>query len=359
MSICCVVGARPNFVKMAPVILELRRRKVNCEVVHTGQHYDASMSDIFFKDLGMPKPDTNLGVGSFPTQGEQVAAIMIAFEAYCLKNNPSLVIVGGDVNSTFACAFAASRLEIPVAHVESGLRSMDLSMPEETNRILTDHLSEFLFTTEPSGKKNLLQEGVAEKKIFYVGNTMIDSLKLHLEKANSLKAWENYGVKEKEYVLVTLHRPSNVNHQNVFKEIMSALKKAATRIPVLFPMHPRTKKAAQEYQLDSEGIQCIEPKGYIEFLSLMASARCVITDSGGIQEETTALGVSCLTLRLNTERPITVDQGSNRLVGLSEGEILKCLDEVLVSKPSKFPMPERWEGQASKRIVEVLQANGF
>jgi UDP-N-acetylglucosamine 2-epimerase (non-hydrolysing) len=259
-AICYVVGARPNFMKMAPVILEARRRKLAHVLVHTGQHYDMQMSDIFFDELGMPQPDAHLGVGS-GSHAEQTARIMIAFEKVCLEQKPPLVVVGGDVNSTLACALVAAKLQIPVAHVEAGLRSFDRSMPEEINRVLTDHLASLLFTTESSGNENLLQEGIPQEYIHFVGNPMIDSLRLHLDKALASRPWENFALKPSCYGLVTLHRPANVDDPDVLAEISAALKKISDGIPLLFPVHPRTRQRIEEIQLDWGSVTLIEPLG--------------------------------------------------------------------------------------------------
>ena len=287
-KICTVVGARPNFMKMAPVILELNRRKLPQFCVHTGQHYDAQMSTIFFNELGMPKPDAFLGVGSC-SHAEQTARIMVSFEKFCLEQNPNLVIVAGDVNSTLACALVAAKLHIPVAHVESGLRSFDRSMLEEINRIVTDHLSSILFTTEPSGNDNLLKEGIFSGQIHFVGNTMIDSLRTHLDKALAGKPWQRYNLDPDSYGLVTLHRPANVDDLSALTEIGLALKEISAELPLLFPVHPRTRERLEETLPDWSPIRIIEPLGYLDFLAIMAKARLVLTDSGGIQEETTIL----------------------------------------------------------------------
>ena len=316
-AICYVVGARPNFMKMTPVILEARRRKLAHVLVHTGQHYDAQMSDIFFDELGMPQPDVSLGVGS-GSHAEQTARIMMAFEKVCLDQTPPLVVVGGDVNSTLACAVVAAKLQIPVAHVEAGLRSFDRSMPEEINRVLTDHIASLLFTTEPSGNENLLQEGIPQEYIHFVGNPMIDSLRRHLDKALASRPWEKFALKPSCYGLVTLHRPANVDDPDVLFEISSALKEISEEISLLFPVHPRTRQRIEQFGIDLGSLKVAEPLGYIDFLGLMAKASLVITDSGGIQEETTALGVPCITLRLNTERPITLERGTNRLAGIKQ-----------------------------------------
>lgn len=351
--ICFVVGARPNFVKMAPIVLEFKKKRMPYYFVHTGQHYDRLMSGIFFDELGMPKPHLSLGVGSGP-HGSQVALILQAFEKFCMKVSPSMVVVAGDVNSTLACALAAVKLGIPVAHVESGLRSFDLSMPEEHNRKLTDHLASVLFATEPSAIKNLSNEGVSSKKIYYVGNTMIDSLKIHLRRALAKKPWNQFNVLPKTYGVVTLHRPSNVDDVASLKKISTILKKIQKLSPVIFPVHPRTLKNIQRYKLDFSGIKLVDPLGYLDFLGLMACARYVLTDSGGIQEETTALGVPCLTMRSNTERPVTITHGTNRLVKKDEKVILKSVQKIFNEKSAKNKAPKFWDGKAASRIARVL-----
>jgi UDP-N-acetylglucosamine 2-epimerase (non-hydrolysing) len=349
MTICAVVGARPNFMKVAPIVIEARRRGLPVVLVHTGQHYDEKMSRVFFDELGMPEPDEYLGVGS-ASHAEQTAKIMIAFEEVCARRRPSLVMVAGDVNSTLACALVASKLPIPIAHVESGLRSFDRSMPEEINRVLVDHLSELLFTTEPSGAENLLREGIAPTSIHHVGNTMIDSLRAHLERAVAQKPWQKYGVDPGAYAVVTLHRPANVDSADGQAKIAAVLGALAAEQKVLFPVHPRTLAKSGGSFAGIGNLYTLEPLGYLDFLGLMAKANVVLTDSGGIQEETTALGVRCLTLRPNTERPITISEGTNQLVSLEPAAVLAALHRPLRSSR----VPELWDGKAAQRIVDVL-----
>ena len=353
--ICSVVGARPNFMKMAPVILEARQRGMDQFVVHTGQHYDAQMSAIFFDELKLPQPDIYLGVGS-GSHGDQTARIMMAFERICLEQKPDLVLVGGDVNSTLACALTAAKLFIPVAHIESGLRSFDRSMPEEINRIVTDHLASLLFTTEQSGNDNLLREGIAPERIHFVGNSMIDSLQSHLGKALANKPWEQFRFEPEHYGLVTLHRPTNVDDIDVFSEIAAALIEISNEIPLVFPVHPRTRRRLEQFGIKLDSMRLVEPVGYIEFLGLMARACVVFTDSGGVQEETTALGVPCITMRANTERPITVQLGTNRLSGIGKSAIVNAAHGAVLHKRSNGSLPPLWDGQASRRIVDVVQA---
>jgi UDP-N-acetylglucosamine 2-epimerase (non-hydrolysing) len=350
--IATVVGARPNFMKMAPIIQELKRRGLEQVFVHTGQHYDKQMSTVFFEELLMPQPDVYLGVGS-GSHAEQTARIMTAFEKVCLEYRPQLVIVAGDVNSTLACALTAAKLNIPIAHIESGLRSFDRTMPEEINRILTDHLCELLFTTEDSGNTNLNREGISPEKVYFVGNTMIDTLTTHLEKALERRPWEEYGLQPANYAVVTLHRPSNVDDPATLKELVQALATLGKTLPVLFPMHPRTAAAGKDLWHSLEGVRIVEPLGYLDFLGLMAKAKVVVTDSGGIQEETTVLGVPCVTVRHNTERPVTLTTGTNRLVAPVATEIVKA-----VQKPFRLTghRPALWDGQAAKRAVDVIES---
>ncbi|HBP88074.1 MAG TPA: UDP-N-acetylglucosamine 2-epimerase (non-hydrolyzing) [Nitrospirales bacterium] len=354
IKICTVVGARPNFMKMAPVILELTRRELLQFCVHTGQHYDAQMSTVFFNELGMPKPDAFLGVGSC-SHAEQTARIMVSFEKLCLEQSPALVVVAGDVNSTLACALVAAKLHIPVAHVESGLRSFDRSMPEEINRIVTDHLASILFTTEPSGNNNLLKEGISQNQIHFVGNTMIDSLMTHLDKALAGKPWQRFNLDPDSYGLVTLHRPANVDDLSTLTEISVALKEISAELPLLFPVHPRTRDRLNQAMPNCGAIRIVEPLGYLDFLALMAKARLVLTDSGGIQEETTILGVPCVTIRPNTERPVTIESGTNRLAGVTKEGIVGCAGDIFSQKSLHNIPPLLWDGKAAGRIVDVIE----
>ncbi|MBL8132707.1 MAG: UDP-N-acetylglucosamine 2-epimerase (non-hydrolyzing) [Anaerolineae bacterium] len=350
--ICTVVGARPNFMKMAPVILELRRRGIPQVFVHTGQHYDARMSEIFFDQLGMPQPDVYLGVGS-GSHADQTARIMTAFEKTCGDYAFKRLVVAGDVNSTLACALTAAKMGIPVAHVEAGLRSFDRDMPEEINRVLTDHLSDLLFTTEPSGAENLAREGISGDKVRYVGNSMIDSLRAHLDRALTQQPWTTYGFTPGSYGVVTLHRPSNVDTPETAREIAEAIGALGADLPLIFPIHPRTLSRGGDIWNGLGGVHIVDPLGYLEFLGLMARARLVITDSGGIQEETTALGVPCLTVRLNTERPVTLTEGTNRLVAPRRDVIVESARAVL-NDPPRGRIPELWDGHAAVRIVDGL-----
>lgn len=356
MLICSVVGARPNFMKMAPVVEALRRRGLPHVLVHTGQHYDEAMSRVFFDELGMPEPDVNLEIGS-DTPTRQTARILLAFEEFCLRERPDLILVGGDVTSTLAVALVASRLGIPLGHVEAGLRSFDRAMPEEINRVVTDHLSTFLFTTEESANRNLEREGIRPESVHFVGNCMIDTLKRHVESAVARAPWKQYEVEPGEYALLTLHRPSNVDSADSVNKLMEALGRVAELLPILFPVHPRTLARLREARVVlPEGIRTTEPLPYETFLGLMARAKLVLTDSGGIQEETTALGVPCLTLRENTERPVTLTHGTNRLVGADRAAIRRSVESILAGDwPSGGSVP-LWDGQAGSRIAAVVEA---
>ena len=350
MKILNVVGARPNFMKIAPIVEEMRKVPgLNGVLVHTGQHYDEGMSDVFFRDLGIPVPDVHLGVGS-GTHAEQTARIMVEFEKVCGKEKPDLVVVVGDVNSTMACTIVAAKLLIRVAHVEAGLRSFDRKMPEEINRLVTDALADLLFTTSRDADENLKREGVDSAKIHFVGNVMIDTLLKHREKAAALRI-----EKPRQYALVTLHRPSNVDDPVVLRPILEALEDISKSIPVIFPIHPRTAKRVHEFGLSLNGIRTTDPLGYLEFLSWEASATVVLTDSGGLQEETTILGVPCLTLRHNTERPVTISQGTNIVVGPDKARILDAFRRIMNGNWKSAGPPEYWDGHAAERIIRVIR----
>jgi UDP-N-acetylglucosamine 2-epimerase (non-hydrolysing) len=363
MKIINIVGAPPNFMKMAPIIEAMNRYPAEIDhlLVHTGQHYDQKMSKSFFEDLGMPKPDMDLGVGS-GSHAEQTAKIMVAFEKVCLAEKPDLVIVVGDVNSTMACTITAKKLGIKVAHVEAGLRSRDMEMPEEINRLCTDVLCDYLFTTDHYANENLKQEGVADEKVIFVGNVMIDTLLKHKQMAASLDVAARLGLKQGEYAMLTMHRPSNVDDKATLEGILQALSTIGKSLPVVFPIHPRTRKMAEQFGLmhyfndgeQVEGIWLTEPLGYLEFLHLNMYAKMVLTDSGGIQEETTVLGVPCITMRHNTERPITCDVGTNTIVGNDPEKILAAAQMVIDGKWRKGGIPEKWDGHTAERIVEWL-----
>jgi UDP-N-acetylglucosamine 2-epimerase (non-hydrolysing) len=370
MKILCVVGARPNFIKAAPVIEALRKRTgISVLLIHTGQHYDKTMSELFFDELGLPRPDRDLQVGS-GSHGEQTGHIMLRFEPVLIQERPDLVMVFGDVNSTVAASLCAAKLQIPVAHVEAGLRSFDRTMPEELNRIVTDHLSDYLFTTEASARKNLLKEGIPDDKIFFVGNVMVDTLLKHRDRARGLNYAGQLGLTSHDYGLLTLHRPSNVDDARTLASILNAVWELSQELPIVFPCHPRTREQLKQPGMlqalpwrtgrdERENTRVIitEPLGYLEFLSLMDGARLVLTDSGGIQEETTVLGVPCLTLRDTTERPVTVEQGTNIIVGNSPDRLLAASEKVLSGKGHEGRIPELWDGHAADRIAEILRSS--
>ncbi|MBN1816541.1 MAG: UDP-N-acetylglucosamine 2-epimerase (non-hydrolyzing) [Sedimentisphaerales bacterium] len=363
MKLINIVGARPNFMKIAPLMAEYRKQDwIEPLLVHTGQHYDEKMSALFFRELGIPKPDINLGVGS-GTHAAQTADIMKAFEPVCLEHKPDAVLVVGDVNSTIACGLVAAKLGIRLIHVEAGLRSFDRTMPEEINRRLTDALSDLLFCTEQAGVDNLLREGVPQEKIFLVGHVMIDTLLAHVQQARQstlLDDLQKQGCLNGDgFAVVTLHRPSNVDDPAVFSRILDALEVIQKDLSILFPVHPRTRKTLSLSPLDKRvkalsNLHLMEPIGYLDFLQLTCHAKLVLTDSGGIQEETTALQVPCLTLRENTERPVTVQIGSNQLVGTDTARILAAYTKVIQGTLRKPQIPPLWDGKASGRIVNIL-----
>jgi UDP-N-acetylglucosamine 2-epimerase (non-hydrolysing) len=360
MKILHVVGARPNYMKIAPVMKAIARAGYAAQkLVHTGQHYDYAMSDVFFTDLGMPVPDIHLGVGS-GSHADQTAKVMVGFEKVCLEERPDLVVVAGDVNSTMACAIDCAKLRIPCAHVESGLRSNDLDMPEEINRIVTDRLCDLLLTPSADGDENLRREGTPEDRIFRVGNVMIDTLLEHLPRARATDALARLGVQPGRYAVVTLHRPSNVDDRNVLVGLLDALEDIQRQLPVVFPVHPRTQKRFEEFGVAARiagmaGFRTCAPLGYLEFLALTSQARLVLTDSGGLQEETTALGIPCLTLRHNTERPVTIGEGTNTLVGTDPERIKSAAREALAGRGKSGRVPELWDGKASERIARVFE----
>jgi UDP-N-acetylglucosamine 2-epimerase (non-hydrolysing) len=356
VRVLCVAGARPNFMKIAPLLREFNSRDTfESFLVHTGQHYDARMSENFFRDLGIPAPDINLGVGS-GTHAEQTAHVLMKLEAVLLSERPDLVLVVGDVNSTLAATIAAVKLDIPVAHVEAGLRSGDRTMPEELNRLMTDVVASWLFTTEADGEANLLREGIDPARIHFVGNVMIDTLLANLERAKKLDTLERLGLTEGKFCLLTLHRPSNVDDPARLAELFGALEEIHDRVPIVFPVHPRTATNISE-ALGGRDLkfQIIEPQDYLDFLRLMADAKIVLTDSGGVQEETTALGTPCFTLRDSTERPITVTHGTNTMVGADREVILREVMATLDGNPKVGNVPDLWDGKASERIANVLE----
>lgn len=366
MKIINIVGARPNFMKMAPIIEAMNRYPEQIEhlLVHTGQHYDSKMSKAFFDDLGIPKPDIDLEVGS-GSHAVQTAKIMVAFEKVCLTEKPDLVIVVGDVNSTMACTITAKKLGIKVAHVEAGLRSRDMDMPEEINRLCTDVLCDYLFVTDHYADENLRAEGVAEEKIIFVGNVMIDTLLKHKAMASELDILTKFGIEKNSYTTLTMHRPSNVDDKETLEEILKALQTISKASPIIFPIHPRTRKMVETFGLSHylnegksvAGIWLTEPLGYLEFLQLNMHSRLVLTDSGGLQEETTVLGIPCITMRHNTERPITCEVGTNVIVGNSGKKILAAAENVFQNRVSTGSIPEKWDGKSAERIVKWLVEN--
>lgn len=357
MNISLIAGARPNFMKIAPLIPAFRECGLNTRLIHTGQHYDAKMSDAFFEELRIPHPDVNLGVGS-GSHVAQISQVMSLLENDFNAVRPQAVVVVGDVNSTLAGALTAVKMNIPVAHVEAGLRSFDRTMPEETNRILTDAISTWLFTTELEANENLRREGISSDKIHMAGNVMIDTLLGNINRARGTGICRQLGVQKGQYAVLTLHRPSNVDSPERFEQILRAVHQLAQRMPVVFPLHPRTRGRLSEFGFgnrnDLNGYTPIEPLGYLSMLGLLADARIALTDSGGIQEETTVLGVPCLTLRENTERPITITHGTNRLVGWRTDDILAALEQALQSVSAQRQVPENWDGHAAPRIAAVL-----
>jgi UDP-N-acetylglucosamine 2-epimerase (non-hydrolysing) len=363
-QILCIVGARPNFMKIAPIMRAFAQSEsvLVPRLLHTGQHYDAAMKHSFFDQLNIPEPDVDLEVGS-GSHAQQTSEIMKRFEPVLDDTPPHAILVVGDVNSTIACALVAAKKGIPVIHVEAGLRSGDRTMPEEINRILTDQLSDLLFITEADARTNLLREGIADEKIHFVGNVMIDSLRYNLKEAvpaRSTLAKSNSGITDSDsgYGVVTLHRPSNVDDTEVLERLLNVLARISLRTPLVFPIHPRTESrlaaAGLGRLLAQSSITTIAPQGYLEMLGLMKDARVVLTDSGGIQEETTALGVPCITLRDNTERPITVSQGTNSVVGTDPERILACFEDVMRTGGKVGRVPDLWDGAAARRIVSIV-----
>ena len=359
MRLLHVVGARPNFMKIAPVMTALGGfADVEQSLVHTGQHYDRGMSQVFFEDLGIPRPDVDLGIGS-DRHGAQTGRMMIELERVFLELSPDGIVVVGDVNSTMAAALVATKLGIPSAHVEAGLRSFDRKMPEEINRIVTDQVAEFLLTPSPDADENLLREGVPSDRIHRVGNVMIDTLLTHVDRARQRPTLESVGVPPGEYALATLHRPSNVDKPESLEALVDVFGWIQERLPIVLPLHPRTKKRLEQFSMlekarSMPNLVLTEPLGYLDFLSLTASARLVLTDSGGLQEETTVLGIPCLTLRETTERPITVTVGTNVIVGSDVEAVRHHVKEILAGKGKTGTAPELWDGHASERIAKVL-----
>jgi UDP-N-acetylglucosamine 2-epimerase (non-hydrolysing) len=359
IKIISIVGARPNFMKIAPIMKAFKSSgEIEPLLVHTGQHYDEKMSDLFFHQLGIPEPDINLEVGS-SSHAVQTANIMKAFEPVVLEHKPDAVLVVGDVNSTIACGLVAVKLGVKLIHIEAGLRSFDRTMPEEINRILTDSISDFLFCTEQSGVDNLIKEGIAKEKIFLAGNVMIDTLLANKEKADESDILDKLGLKEDDFAALTLHRPSNVDDPDIFGGILDALEVIQNDMPVIFPIHPRTLRNMKSFNFESRfgqipNLKLIEPLGYLDFLKIMSCARIVLTDSGGIQEETTILKVPCLTLRDNTERPVTIECGLNQLVGTNPEKIINAYRKVMKTDMKQTNVPPLWDGLAAERITENI-----
>jgi UDP-N-acetylglucosamine 2-epimerase (non-hydrolysing) len=358
LKIDLIAAARPNFMKVAPLYHVLNEEPwCSLRLVHTGQHYDRNMSDAFFRDLGLPSPDLHLGVGS-GSHAEQTANVMLAYERACSDAQPDLIVVVGDVNSTLACALVGSKSHIPVAHLEAGLRSRDRRMPEEINRLVTDTLADILWTPSPDGDENLVAEGVPPEKITRVGNIMIDSYELMRGRIEASGERRKLGLEDREYAVVTLHRPSNVDAEAPLTALVRRLTGIAARLPLVFPVHPRTRKNLQAFGLWPElsrapGMQVVEPLGYVDFMNLVCGARLVITDSGGIQEETTYLGIPCLTLRTTTERPITITEGTNRLV--TTDELVPAVDEILTGRRAQGRKPDLWDGHTATRVAADIR----
>ncbi len=374
MKITIIAGARPNFIKIAPIINAIKahqeinkgqnqKHTITYRLVHTGQHYDEKMSNTFFKELNIPEPDINLGCGG-GTQAEQTAAIMVAFEKELVSNPTDLVVVVGDVTSTMACSIVAKKLNTKVAHVEAGIRSWDLSMPEEINRMVTDTLTDYFFTTTELAGQNLLNAGIPNSRIFFVGNVMIDTLLANRHRFKKPAVWSQLELEKGNYLVMTLHRPANVDEGSKFKALLEAISESSKDVPVIFPVHPRTRKIIDDLYKDNSlilkdssetlNIHLVEPLGYHEFNYLVENAKAVITDSGGITEETTVLGVPCITLRNNTERPETITIGTNELIGTDPKNIKPALDKLFSGQWKKGGIPELWDGGAAERIIEVL-----
>jgi UDP-N-acetylglucosamine 2-epimerase (non-hydrolysing) len=358
MKLTLIAGARPNFMKIAPIIHAIQKanekgKNIECRLIHTGQHYDKAMSETFFEELMIPMPDANLNCGG-GTQAEQTAAIMIAFEKELIDNPTDLVIVVGDVTSTMACSIVAKKLTTKVAHVEAGIRSGDLSMPEEINRIVTDALTDYFFTTSEVANQNLRNSGTKQEQIFFVGNVMIDTLLANMPKFSKSTIFDQFQLQEKEYIVLTMHRPANVDAAQKLKITMQEIVENVHEMPIIFPIHPRTAKIFSELGIVASNLHIIDPMGYLEFNYLVKNAKAVITDSGGITEETTVMGIPCITLRDNTERPETITMGTNELVGTNPEAIKPALDKLFAGDWKKGGIPELWDGKAAERIVEII-----
>jgi UDP-N-acetylglucosamine 2-epimerase (non-hydrolysing) len=358
MKIDLIAGARPNFMKIAPIIdaikaAQLKGEKIEYRLVHTGQHYDNNMSGSFFEQLGIPISDINLEAGG-GTQAEQTAKIMVGYESLLREETTDFCLVVGDVTSTMACSIVAKKMNIKVIHVEGGIRSWDLSMPEEINRMVTDSITDFFFTTSETANNNLLKNGFDKKNIFYVGNTMIDTLLKYRPNFIKPPVWNNVGLKEKSYIVMTLHRPANVDEEQILKELMVEIMIHSNNIPIIFPVHPRTAKQLESIEISNPNLHTIEPLGYLEFNYLVERAKAVITDSGGITEETTVMGVPCMTLRDNTERPETIDIGTNELLGVNPKAIGPAMKKLFSGNWKKGKVPHLWDGKTAGRIIQHL-----
>ena len=358
MKITIIAGARPNFMKIAPIIHSIQKaqsenKDIKYRLVHTGQHYDHAMSETFFKELNIPKPHANLGCGG-GTQAEQTASIMIAFEKDLTQNPTDLVVVVGDVTSTMACSIVAKKLNTKVAHIEAGIRSWDLSMPEEINRIVTDALTDYFFTTSEVANQNLRNAGVKKEQIFFVGNVMIDTLLTNMPRFLKPDFFDKIPLKSKEYLVLTMHRPANVDSSDKLKSTMNEIVNNVNKLPIIFPIHPRTAKIFSDLGIEARNLIIVEPLGYLEFNYLVKNAKAVITDSGGITEETTVMGIPCITLRDNTERPETITIGTNELIGTNPSAIKPALQKLFSGNWKKGEIPEFWDGKTADRIIQCL-----
>ena len=358
MKIDLIAGARPNFMKIAPIIDAINKAQgegihIKYRLIHTGQHYDKNMSDSFFEQLGIPEPDVNLGAGG-GTQAEQTASIMVGYEKLLLAEKSDLCLVVGDVTSTMACSIVAQKLHVPVAHVEAGIRSGDWTMPEEINRLVTDSITNYFFTTTPDATETILKSGVSSDKVFWVGNTMIDTLLKHRANFEKPEFWETLGLKNGQYIVMTLHRPANVDEESNLMNLLNEVISNSNGLPLIFPVHPRTAKILNTLEIKHSQLHMVEPLGYLEFNYLVENALAVITDSGGITEETTVLGIPCMTLRNNTERPETVHIGTNELIGTDPSAIKPSLEKLFAGKWKKGDIPELWDGNTANRIVSII-----
>lgn len=358
LKIDIIAGARPNFMKIAPIIEAIKAKqkngiKIGYRLVHTGQHYDKNMSDRFFEELGIPHPDVNLGAGG-GTQAEQTAAIMLGYEKLLIQEKTQLCLVVGDVTSTMACAIVAQKMHVKVAHVEAGIRSGDWSMPEEINRMVTDSITNYFFTTTTIANNNLKKNGIEDERIFLVGNTMIDTLLKNRKRLQQPSIWQELGLEKNKYIVMTLHRPANVDEENKLKELMDEIITNARGLPLVFPVHPRTAKILQNIGISHPSLHMIEPLGYLEFNYLVEKAKAVITDSGGITEETTVMGIPCMTLRDNTERPETITIGTNELIGTNPQAIRPAMEKLFSGQWKKGGIPELWDGHTAERIIDHI-----